>query len=69
VLLTPGTDSPPPPGVTIFDVSLTEGRNGTKTASFYVRLSFESAGDVTVAYNTANGTATAGTDYDTASGS
>ena len=68
VLLTPGTNPPPAPGITIFDVSLTEGQNGTTTASFYVRLSFESASDVTVAYRTANGTATAGTDYEAASG-
>jgi probable HAF family extracellular repeat protein len=68
VLLTPGTDPAPPPGVTIFDVSLSEGQNGTKTASFYVRLSFESASDVSVTYSTANGTATAGTDYDAVSG-
>jgi hypothetical protein len=33
-----------------------------------VRLSFQSASDVTVAYNTANGSATAGTDYNAASG-
>jgi hypothetical protein len=68
VLLTPGTNPPPAPGVTIFDVSLTEGQNGTNTASFYVRLSFESASDVIVAYSTANGTATAGTDYNATSG-
>ncbi len=67
VLLTPGAAPPPPPGVTIFDVSLTEG-SGTQTAFFYVRLSFASASDMTVAYNTANGTATAGSDYDAASG-
>lgn len=33
VLLTPGTAPPPAPGVTVFDVSLTEGQNGTTTAS------------------------------------
>ncbi len=68
VLLTPGTNPSPPPGVTIFDVSLTEGQNGTQTASFSVRLSFQSASDVTVAYSTANGSATAGTDYNASSG-
>lgn len=67
VLLTPGTAPAPPPGLTIFDVSQTEG-NGTQTATFYVRLSFASTTDVTVAYSTANGTATAGSDYDAASG-
>jgi probable HAF family extracellular repeat protein len=68
VLLTPGDDEPPAPGVTIFDVSTTEGQSGTKTVSFYVRLSFPSAGDVRIPYSTANGTATAGTDYNAASG-
>ena len=68
VLLTPSTAPPPAPGITIFDVALNEGQNGTATAIFYVRLSFASAGDVTVAYSTANGTATAGTDYDARSG-
>ena len=33
-----------------------------------MRLSFAAASDVTVAYSTANGTATAGTDYDAVSG-
>ena len=67
MLLTPGTAPAPPPGLTIFDVSQTEG-NGTQTATFYVRLSFASTTNVTVAYSTANGTATAGSDYDAASG-
>lgn len=68
VLLTPGSDPPPTPGVTIFDVSVTEGNSGAMTVSFYVRLSFASASDVTLNYSTANGTATAGTDYDAAAG-
>lgn len=68
VLLTPGTAAPPSAGITVFDVSLTEGQNGTTTASFSVRLSFASASDVTVAYSTANGSATAGTDYNAVSG-
>ena len=42
--------------------------NGTQTAAFYVRLSFESTRDVTVVFSTANGTATAGSDYDATSG-
>jgi hypothetical protein len=67
VLLTPGDEPPPAPGITIFDVSVTEG-NSTSTALFYVRLSFASAGPVTVSFSTATGTATAGTDYDATSG-
>jgi probable HAF family extracellular repeat protein len=68
VLLTPGSSPPPAPGITIFDVSVTEGQNGAKTVSFSVRLSFAAASNVTVAYSTANGTATAGSDYDAAAG-
>jgi probable HAF family extracellular repeat protein len=68
VLLRPGTDPPPQPGITVFDVSLTEGQSGTQTAYFYVRLSFESTSEVTIAYSTANGTATAGSDYTATSG-
>jgi probable HAF family extracellular repeat protein len=68
VLLTPDTAPPPAAGITIFDASVDEGHSGTRTASFYVRLSFASADDVTVTYSTANGTATAGSDYDAASG-
>ena len=68
VLLTPGSAPPPAPGVTVFDVSVAEGNTGAKTVSFSVRLSFASASDVTFAYSTANGTATAGTDYDATSG-
>jgi probable HAF family extracellular repeat protein len=68
VLLTPGTDPPPQPGITIFDISVTEGNSGTQTAFFYVRLSFESTSDVTINFATADGTATAGSDYDAKSG-
>ena len=68
VLLTPGTAPPPSPGITLFDVSLSEGQSGTQTALFYLRLSFASSSDVTMTYSTANGTATAGTDYDATSG-
>jgi probable HAF family extracellular repeat protein len=52
VLLTPGTGPPPTPTVSIGDVAVTEGSTGT----------------VTLAYSTADGTATAGSDYDAAAG-
>ena len=42
---------------------MTEGNTGTKTASFTVTLSAASGQTVTVNYATANGTATAGSDY------
>ena len=50
------------------DVTVTEGDAGTTTASFTVRLSAASAQAVTVGYATANQTATAGSDYQAASG-
>jgi hypothetical protein len=42
---------------------LKEGDNGTKAFDFVVILSAQTNVDVTVVYSTANGTATAGSDY------
>lgn len=56
------------PSITINDVSVTEGNQGTQFVSFLVRLSAVSAQQVTVNYSTADGTATAGSDYEAASG-
>jgi len=56
------------PSLSINDVSLTEGNGGTKNFVFTVTLSAASAQTVTVSYATANGTATAGSDYNAASG-
>src|SRR5204862_1861441 len=47
----------------INDVSVVEGNSGTTNAVLTVSLSSASAQTVTVNYATANGTATAGTDY------
>ena len=55
--------SPPPPTLSINDVSVTEGNAGTVNAVFTVTLSAASTQTVTVTYATANGTATAGSDY------
>ncbi|MBK5963204.1 hypothetical protein CCR95_03640 [Thiocystis minor] len=58
-------------GVTlrIADVSKAEGHSGTTTANFTVTLSPVSTGTITVKYATANnGSASAGSDYTTASG-
>ncbi|WP_216911979.1 Calx-beta domain-containing protein, partial [Synechococcus sp. CCAP 1479/13] len=52
----------------ISDVSISEGNSGTKTAVFTVSLSQAVAGGASVSYATANGTATAGSDYLAASG-
>ncbi len=66
---TPGTPPPPPlPTLSISDVTLTEGNSGTKNAMFTVTLSTASTQQVTVAFATANGTATAGQDYTAQSG-
>ena len=55
------------PRLRIGDVTVTEGNTGTVTAVFTVTLSVASDQPVTVAYATGNGTATAGSDYQTAS--
>jgi probable HAF family extracellular repeat protein len=65
-LLTP--QSAATPLLTLGDVTVTEGNNGTRAASFTVTLSAASSQSVTVAYGTENGTAFAGTDYQAASG-
>jgi hypothetical protein len=59
---------PPPPAMAINDVSVVEGNIGTVAATFTVSLSFASTETVTVAYATADGNATAGSDYQAASG-
>ncbi len=58
------TDVPQPPiSLTINDVTVTEGNSGTTNAVFTVSLSSAASTVVSVNYATANGTATAGTDY------
>jgi serralysin len=63
-------DNPPPlPSLRISDVSLTEGNSGARSFLFRVTLSAASPQTVTVAYATANGTATvADRDYQARSG-
>ncbi len=61
------TTTPVTPGLSVGDVSVTEGNSGSKNASFVVSLSAASTKSVTVAYATSNGTATAGSDYTAAS--
>ena len=67
-----GAAPPPPPpanpSASIEDVSITEGNSGTKTISVTISLSQTSDSVVTVPWSTANGTATAGSDYVAASG-
>lgn len=54
--------------VSIGDASVTEGNSGSKSAGFTVSLSKASAVPVSVKWATANGTATAGSDYTAGSG-
>jgi chitinase len=59
---------PSVPSLSIADMSVQEGNAGTRLMTFTVTLSAAAAGTVTVAYFTADGTATAGSDYVAASG-
>ncbi len=58
----------PLPALSIGDVTITEGNTGTRAAIFTVTLSAASSRPVTVNYATANGTATASSDYRATSG-
>jgi len=51
------------PALSVADASVTEGNSGTSTATFTVTLSAASGQTITVNYATADGTATAGSDY------
>ncbi|HEY4575795.1 MAG TPA: Calx-beta domain-containing protein, partial [Thermoanaerobaculia bacterium] len=57
------------PVLVIGDVAIPEGASGTRNAVFNVTLSCAVDGDVAVGYATADGTATAGSDYQAVSGS
>jgi large repetitive protein len=56
------------PSITISDKTITEGDNGTATITYTVNLSTPSAKPISVKYTTADGTATAGTDYTATNG-
>lgn len=62
------TDNDPPPSLSINDVSVGEGDSGTTAMNFTVTLSTASGQVVTVNYATADNTATAPSDYQSASG-
>jgi hypothetical protein len=61
-------DDDPSPSLTISDASIVEGNNGNRSVTFSVSLSAPSGRSVSVSYATANGTATAGSDYNSKSG-
>src|SRR5207253_2778202 len=56
------------PSLAINDVAVVEGDSGTVPATFTITLSAPAGVPVTVSYTTADGTATAGSDYLPASG-
>ena len=56
------------PDISIDDQSANEGDAGTSTMTFHVTLSNPSDQTITVDYTTNDGTATAGSDYETAAG-
>ena len=62
------TDDDPLPSLAINDVTMTEGDSGTKSFTFTVKLSAPSGRAVTVAFGTADLTATAGVDYQSRNG-
>jgi len=64
----PPPPPPPLPSMSIGDVAVAEGNSGTRNAVFTVALSKAATSTVTVNYTTANGTATAGSDFTAASG-
>jgi CSLREA domain-containing protein len=58
----------PVPSISITDAALAEGNAGTANATFSISLSVATTNTVTVQYATANGSATAGSDYAATSG-
>jgi ribosomal protein L35AE/L33A/disulfide oxidoreductase YuzD len=63
------TDDDPLPAVSVNDVTVIEGNSGTVAATFTVGLSAPSGRSVTVAYASADGSATAPDDYTAVTGS
>lgn len=61
-------DNDAAPSLKINDVTITEGNSGTTNATFTVTLSAASGQAASVNFATANGTALAGSDYETQSG-
>jgi Calx-beta domain len=57
------------PSISVRDVTVVEGNSGTKQATFVVALSASTSQSVSCSFATANGTATAGSDYSATSGS
>jgi hypothetical protein len=63
MVLIANDDAPPPPSLSIGDVTVAEGNSGTTLATFTVTLSAPASSPITFDVATANGTAVAGSDY------
>jgi hypothetical protein len=63
-----GTSPVPVPSISAADASMAEGSAGASSLAIPVTLSLPTSAPVKVAYATANGTATAGSDYQATSG-
>ncbi len=61
-------DADPPPRIDITSASVEEGDSGSRQLSFTVTLDSSSEKETSVAYATTDGTAVAGSDYQTANG-
>jgi streptogramin lyase len=59
---------PPPPGISINDVSISEGNSGSKNLTFTITRTGSTSGTATVKFATQNGTAVSTSDYAAASG-
>jgi hypothetical protein len=65
----PPCDGSPTPTLAIDDVTLDEGNSGTVNAVFTVSLTNDDGSNITVDWNTSDGSATAGEDYQPSNGS
>jgi CSLREA domain-containing protein len=61
-------DDDPAPAISVNDVGVIEGTSGTTNAVFTIYLSSQSSKGVSINYATADGTATAGADYQSVNG-
>lgn len=68
IYVEPPAGAAAPPSAAITDVSVIEGDSGTRAATFTASISNPAAGPLSLDYATAEGTATAGTDFQSRSG-
>lgn len=63
-----GGTMPPPPSISISNVTVTEGNTGTQSANFTISLSSAWTQTITVQFLTASGTANSGSDFQSTGG-